>query len=104
MSDRISHLEHFIRQDPSDPFNYYALGLEYVNRDKHKALGLFQYLMKEHKNYVPTYYQLAKLYEEMGQKENAIQAFNNGILIARQQNDLKTLRELNAGLLELDND
>jgi uncharacterized protein HemY len=104
MSDRITQLEHFIEEDPTDPFNYYALGLEYVSRNEHKALEIFNHLISVHKNYIPTYYQLAKLYEQLGQKENAVQAYNEGIIIARQQNDFKTLRELNAGLQELEND
>lgn len=104
MSDRIKQLEYFITEDPDDPFNYYALGLEYMNVDEHKALDIFKLLLKDHKDYVPTYYQLAKLYERLRQKENAIHAFNEGILIAKNQNDLKTLRELRAGLQELHDD
>lgn len=104
MSDRIKQLEQYITEDPEDPFNYYALGLEYLNVNERKALDIFRLLQKDHKDYVPTYYQLAKLYERLGQKENAIHAFNEGIVIAKNQNDLKTLRELRAGLQELNDD
>lgn len=101
MSDRIKQLEQFIVEDPSDPFNYYALGLEYANIDEYKALDIFKHLVQKHKDYLPVYYQLAKLYERLGQKDHAIDAFIEGIAIAKQQTDLKTLRELNAGLEEL---
>ena len=104
MSDRIHQLEDFIKEDPSDPFNYYALGLEYITKSESTALAIFKRLVQEHKDYVPTYYQLAKLYEQLGQRDNALQIYHEGIVIARQQNDLKTLRELSAGLETLEND
>lgn len=102
MSERIKKLEQFIVEHPTDPFNLYALALEYVKVDKSKALEIFIRLIQDHKDYIPTYYQLAKLYEDLGQKENASEVFRQGITITKQQNDLKTLRELNAGLQELE--
>ena len=104
MSDRIKQLEKFIEEDPRDPFNYYALGLEYAKQEEQKALDIFVHLIRHHKDYVPTYYQLAKLYEQVGQKENAVAAYNEGILIATQQKDFKTRQELMAGLEQLDED
>jgi Tfp pilus assembly protein PilF len=101
MSDRVEQLKQFIREDPADPFNYYALALEYAKTDESKALEILNDLIQRHKDYVPSYYQLAKLYERVGQKKSAIETFLNGIEIARQQNDLKTLRELDAALQEL---
>ena len=101
MLSRIEQLSQFIKDDPEDPFNYYALGLEYSKTDKNRALEIFQQVIIEHKDYIPVYYQLAKLYEQMSQVENAIQTFSEGIIKAREQNDLKTLRELSAGLEEL---
>jgi len=102
MSARIRQLEQFIVEDPADPFNHYALGLEYANIDTHRALQIFEHLIDNHREYLPVYYQLAKLYERLGQIKNASDTFTNGIAIAKQQMDLKTLRELNAGLEELD--
>jgi|SRR5687768_7797269 uncharacterized protein HemY len=104
MSDRIKQLERFIEEDPQDPFNYYALGLEYAKEEEQKALNIFVQLITRHKDYVPTYYQLAKLYEQVGQKENAVAAYNEGILIATQQKDFKTRQELMAGLEQLEED
>lgn len=101
MSDRVERLKQFIREDPADPFNYYALALEYAKTDESKALGILNELIQRHKDYVPSYYQLAKLYERVGQKNSAIETFLIGIEVAQQQNDLKTLRELNAALEEL---
>jgi tetratricopeptide (TPR) repeat protein len=101
MLSRIEQLIQFIEDDPEDPFNYYALGLEYSKTDKKRALEIFEQLIKHHKDYIPVYYQLAKLYEQMSQVTHAIQNFREGIVKAREQNDLKTLRELMAGMEEL---
>ena len=101
MFERIKQLEQFITDDPADPFNYYALALEHAKVDEQKALHTFTYLITNHKDYLPTYYQLAKFYESMGRKENAAIIFREGIKIATQQNDLKTLRELRSALQEL---
>jgi tetratricopeptide (TPR) repeat protein len=101
MLDRIKQLERFIEEDPNDPFNYYALGLEYAKKDEQKALDIFRRLTEEHKGYIPTYYQLAKLYEQVGLKESAVLTYNEGIFIATQQKDFKTRQELLAGLEQL---
>src|SRR5687768_13563183 len=104
MLDRIKLLEGFIKEDPSDPFNYYALGLEYAKKDENKALEIFKQLITDRGDYLPTYYQLAKLYEHAGQKESALITYHEGILIAKQQKDFKTQQELAAGLEQLNDD
>ena len=104
MLDRIELLEGFIKEDPSDPFNYYALGLEYAKKDEHKALDIFKQLIKDRGDYLPTYYQLAKLYEHVGQKESAVITYQEGILLAKRLKDSKTQQELTAGLEQLKED
>jgi len=104
MPDRIELLEQFIAEDPNDPFNHYALGLEYMKRDVHKALDVFKNLRNDHKDYLATYYQLAKLYEYVGQKDLAVTTYHEGITIATKQRDLKTLQELKSGLEALEED
>ena len=104
MIDRIKQLEQFISEDPDDPFNYYALGLEYAKAHEYKALDIFSRLRKDHKDYLPTYYQLAKLYESAGQKENAVLTLSEGIAVAKQQKDFKTQQELMSALEQLNED
>ena len=104
MLQRIKLLERFIEEDPSDPFNYYALGLEYAKQDEQKALDIFIRLIGDHRDYLPTYYQLAKLYEQVGQRERALTTYNDGILIAKKQKDFKTQQELAAALEQLEED
>lgn len=102
MSERIELLKKFMEEDSADPFIHYALALEYAKADQQQAIDMFELMLHTHRNYLPIYYQLAKLYEMRGQKENAVRTFDAGIILAKNQNDLKTLRELKAALEEIE--
>ena len=101
MATRIQQLEQFVNEDPTDPFNLYALALEYQKIDADKAIDIFNRLVDEHANYIPTYYHLGKLYQESAEKEKALRVFDQGIEAASIQNDLKALRELKVARQEL---
>lgn len=101
MASRIQQLEGYVKEDPNDPFNIYALALEYAKSDTTKAVDLFNRLMTEHSDYVPTYYQLGKLYMELSENEKALKVFDRGIRIAGEKNEHKALRELQSAKQEL---
>ena len=44
--DRETLLREFIRDEPQNPFNYYALALEIKEKDNQEALRLFDYLLE----------------------------------------------------------
>ncbi|MBL7856568.1 MAG: tetratricopeptide repeat protein [Cyclobacteriaceae bacterium] len=98
---RIQHLQQFLAEDPNDPFNLYALALEYLKHDQKKASELFDQLLIEHPDYVPTYYHAGKLFQELRQTEKALLLYETGISKAKKVNDLKALRELQAAHTEL---
>jgi tetratricopeptide (TPR) repeat protein len=102
--ERIRQLEQYIEEDPTDPFNHYALALEYINADKRKAMSLFMNLVTAHEEYLPVYYQLGKLYEALNEPQQAIHYYTKGVALAHRKNDVKTLRELRAALQELEVD
>lgn len=101
MSGRIEQLEAFVNEDPDDPFNLYALALEYSKSDGRKAINIFNQLLKKHPDYVPTYYQLGKLYIDFSENEKALEAFNIGIRITTEKKDHKALRELQSARQQL---
>jgi tetratricopeptide (TPR) repeat protein len=101
MASRIEQLEGFVNEDPKDPFNLYALGLEHAKSDTHKAVEIFNQLLKDHPDYVPTYYQFGKLLAESSENEKALNVFDVGITVATNQKDLKALRELQSARQEL---
>jgi len=94
--DRIESLKEFLKEDPHDPFNSYALALEYLKSDPLKSNSLFEKLLNDHPNYLPTYYPFAQLAIERQEVDKADVIFKQGIETARRLNDLKTLKELNS--------
>jgi tetratricopeptide (TPR) repeat protein len=101
MSQRIKQLEKFMEEDSSDPFIHYALALEYAKVDQQKAIDTLLMLLQANNDYLPTYYQLAKLYEGVGQTEKSMHIFTAGIALAKKKNDLKTAGELQSALDEM---
>jgi len=104
MPSRIELLQAFVNEDPSDPFNAYALALEYLKTNTEKAIELFVRLTLDHPTYLPTYYQLGKLYQQVGQDKKAIAVFDSGIGLAITHKDLKTLQELRSARNEIEDD
>lgn len=94
--NRVQALKEFLADDPGDPFNYYALALEYMKTDRRQALDLFETLVEKFPAYLPTYYPFAHLMIDMGDNARAEKLFNEGVARAQVANDLKTLRELQA--------
>jgi tetratricopeptide (TPR) repeat protein len=103
-SSRLDVLLKFYEEDPNDPFNAYALALEYAKTQQDKALTIFYTLTENHPSYLPTYYHAAKLAEEMNLREEAIRLYNKGIQVAQEQNNQKALKELKSALDELEFD
>jgi tetratricopeptide (TPR) repeat protein len=101
MSTRLDTLLQFYNEDPQDPFNSYALAIEYLKTDLTKSQEYFERLITEYESYVPTYYHAAKLFQETGNIEKAIQVYEKGIAVAKSQNDLKAARELKSAFDEL---
>jgi tetratricopeptide (TPR) repeat protein len=98
-SERIKMLEQFVEEDPTDPFNRYALGLELMKSDKQRAKEIFDQLIQLDPGYVPSYYQAALLHIELMLTQEATEIIKKGIVEAKKQNNLKAANELN-GLLD----
>ncbi len=93
--ERIQLLQKFISENPEDPFNKYALALEFMaNGSLEEAVSLFETLLTKHSDYLPTYYQAAHFYWAQNDMEKADQVFQNGIQLALKTNDTKALSEL----------
>ncbi|HEV7347274.1 tetratricopeptide repeat protein [Telluribacter sp.] len=84
----------FYEEDPQDPFNIYALALEYQKTDLFRTETLFRKLLAEHPGYLPTYYHAAQLLADAGKADEARATYEKGIDLARQQANQKTLLEL----------
>ena len=91
---RIEQLKTFIKEEPNDPFNRYALAMEYFNSDEQKAISLLKELLEKFPAYLPSYYKYAHLLWERQDLETAEKVFEAGIELAQDQQDLKALKEL----------
>jgi tetratricopeptide (TPR) repeat protein len=91
---RIEQLQIMLAESPNDPFLLYALALEFRKSALPQSLAFFDTLLREHPSYLPTYYHAAGLLAEIGQSARAKEVYQQGIALARRQNDAHTLREL----------
>ena len=53
--NRIELLKEYMDQEPNDPFNIYALAIEYLNENIEKSLTYFTILINDFPSYLPTY-------------------------------------------------
>ncbi len=101
---RLEILLKHLQEDPNDPFNIYAVAMEYTKTDIDKAVKFLLLLMHEHEDYLPTYYHLGKLKHQLGNTEAAKRVFTKGIEKAEKAGEYKTLRELKNALAEVEFD
>jgi tetratricopeptide (TPR) repeat protein len=92
--ERVKALLSYIKEEPGNPFNLYALALEYQNKDKEKASFYFNKLLAEHKDYLPTYYHAALFFADQEQLTLADKIFSEGIELAETQNNSNAKKEL----------
>lgn len=92
---RLQKLLDFLTNEPNDPFLKYALATEYLNaNDFDKAVGYFEDLLKNHSDYIGTYYHAGKLYELIDRKDDAIATYRKGMEVCRAAGDRHAFSEL----------
>jgi hypothetical protein len=99
---RLKMLEEFMKEEPGNPFNIYALALEYLGLDRARSGVLFEVLLSDHPRYVPTYYHAGNFYLEQGYTDKAFQIFTTGLEMARLAGDKKAEGEIRAMMDNLD--
>ncbi|WP_297334977.1 tetratricopeptide repeat protein [Algoriphagus sp.] len=91
---RIKLLEQFIKEEPENPFNWYALALEYQKINHAETKDIFLRIRQQFPTYLPLYYTAAEYFEHCQDYENAAKFFREGIHLAKNQSNAKALREL----------
>ena len=100
--DRISRLKAFIDTYPADMFCRHALAMELLKLGQYDdALEAMNSLLAVNENHSGTYYHLGKLYEQLGDHENALKVYEKGIIIAGKVNAENDCRELKGALSQL---
>ena len=101
--DRLEQLLGFLETDPDDEFTLFAIASEYRRKgQKDLSLSFFERLLGAHPEYVGTYYHLASLYLELGQRQKALETYRAGILVADTQRDVHARAELQSALMDAD--
>lgn len=90
----VTNLLAFYEEDPTDPFNAYALAIEYAKSDVSEARRFFELLLTSHPDYLPTYYHAGAFFAALDQVERAEEIYQKGVEIAQRQKDAKAHREL----------
>jgi predicted Zn-dependent protease len=98
-SSRLQQLREMLKAEPNDAFLNYALAVEYEKEGKiDEATVYLQNMIKSHPDYLPVYYKLGKLFENREQFNEAKKSYLLGKDLALQQNNKKTLNELEEAL------
>ena len=92
--ERIEQLTQFVQEEPGNPFNVYALAMEYMDSRPEQARVYFDQLLAEHPDYLPTYYHAAALNASLDERDKAAELYEKGIALAQAQKNQKTLQEL----------
>ena len=101
-ASRFDILKSFVDEDPKDPFNHYALALEYETQQQFpQAIAKFEDVIALDSSYVPAYHQLGLLYAQLNRKEEALKVFEKGIRIAADAGDTHARIEMQEAIEEL---
>ena len=92
--ERVNLLTQFLAEEPNNPFNLYALAMEYRTANPEMTQFYFDQLLTQHPDYLPTYYHAASLYAELNERHKATDLYEKGIRLAQTQQNQKTLLEL----------
>lgn len=92
--DRIELLKGYCKAEPENPFNFYALALEYRESDKATAAELFDFVLTNFPNYLPVYYPAAHFFYEEADLQKAKKLFESGLALTHLLQDEKAKKEL----------
>ncbi|MFY8022353.1 MAG: hypothetical protein ACOVP1_14200 [Bacteroidia bacterium] len=94
MENRRKKIEQMLLESPEDVFLNYALAMEFKSENNlEQAIIFFKKCIEIHGSHTASMYQLALIFEELGQMKQVLFYLNKGIAILKQTNDRKTLNE-----------
>lgn len=101
--ERLNQILKMLQTHPDDTFLHYASAIEYEKLGNlEEARKVLEGLLKIQPNYLPTYYRLGQIYEQMNENDLAIDMYKDGKKLAHKINDFKTEGELSEALMLLD--
>lgn len=102
MTDRMSMLHEFLKENPNDAFARYGLALEHIKSGNVEAgLGEFKTLLEKNPDYTAAYQMAGQTLAQEGRREEAIKMLSDGIACARRTGNNHAMSEMEALLQEL---
>ena len=100
--DRITRIIAFLKDNPTDNFLRHALALEYIKTgDAIAARELFEAILTQSPDYIGSYYHLAKLLEQMNERDLAVDWYEKGMAAAKAAKDQHAYNELQGAYEDL---
>ena len=104
-TDRLRALQDFLRDNPDDPFLWFAIAKEYEGIGQlDQAVSYYTELRRRYPDYVGLYFHLGKCYILKGQPELAVAVWRGGKNPAQQAGCRPGLAELTSVLSEFSDD
>lgn len=95
MNERIEKIKTFLQSSPDDLFLNHALALEYIKiGEDDLAQNCFEKNRLNDPKYVATYYHLGKLQERLKRNTEALETYQQGMIIAKELKDQHSYNEL----------
>lgn len=102
-TQRLELLLQLHREKPTDAFTLFALAKEYEKLNQpSESLRHYLTLRQHDPQYVGLYYHLAKLYEQLDERDAALEAYAQGLDVAQAAGDRHAWNELNNAKLNLE--
>ncbi len=102
-SERLFQILKMLETHPEDPFLHYASAIEYEKMEEFKeAKKILSHLISIHPEYLPSYYRLGQILEQLKETEEAIECYQRGLKLAKTNGDFKAAGEISEALMLLD--
>lgn len=100
--ERIEKLRLMLVSSPEDSFLNHAMAMELLALgEEAEARRVLETLLQRDPGYIGSYYQLAKLLERMGERDQALHWYEKGLKAAQQAGDRHAMNELRMAWDEL---
>ncbi|MDZ4663597.1 MAG: tetratricopeptide repeat protein [Bacteroidota bacterium] len=102
-SRRIGTILSMLEKEPNDIFLNYSLGLEHVgNGNFDLAEEQFKRVIAIQTDYIPAFFHLGKLYEQIQQTKEALKYYKFGLECAKKQKNNKAVNEISEAIFILE--
>ena len=99
---KIAQYKKAIAYDPNDVLGYFTLATAYLQGKRYaEAAETFQKAVEVNPDHSPSYVGLGEALEALGRKDEAIQIYKQGILVADRKGDIVPLRKMESRLRKL---